>query len=52
MSFELWLLVYNVSYLFDQTPFYRPWLSWTGIELRRLGVEDFVSSSFFLLPVR
>jgi len=40
-SFELWLLVCNVAYLFGQTPFYRPWLSWIGIDLRRLGVEDF-----------
>ncbi|KAJ6627519.1 cyclin-dependent protein kinase inhibitor [Mycena sp. CBHHK59/15] len=41
-SFEVWLLVCNVAYLFDQTPFYRPWLSWMGVDLRRLGVEDFV----------
>ncbi|KAJ7179427.1 cyclin-dependent protein kinase inhibitor [Mycena filopes] len=40
-SFELWLLVCNIGYLFGQTPFYRPWLSWIGIDLRRLGVEDF-----------
>ncbi|KAJ7283486.1 Pex12 amino terminal region-domain-containing protein [Mycena rebaudengoi] len=40
-GFELWLLVCNIAYLFDQTPFYRPWLSWIGIDLRRLGVEDF-----------
>ncbi|KAJ7667694.1 cyclin-dependent protein kinase inhibitor [Mycena polygramma] len=40
-SFELWLLVCNIAYLFGQTPFYRPWLSWIGIDLRRLGVEDF-----------
>ncbi|KAJ7688424.1 cyclin-dependent protein kinase inhibitor [Mycena rosella] len=40
-SFELWLLFCNVAYLFDQTPFYRPWLSWIGIDLRRLGLEDF-----------
>ncbi|KAF7353059.1 Ankyrin repeat protein nuc-2 [Mycena venus] len=40
-SFELWLLVCNVAYLFGQTPFYRPWLSWIGVDLRRLGVEDF-----------
>ena len=45
-SFELWLLVYNIAYLFDQTPFYRPWLSWIGVDLRRLGVEDFVSFGF------
>ncbi|KAJ7781570.1 cyclin-dependent protein kinase inhibitor [Mycena metata] len=41
--FELWLLVCNIAYLFGQTPFYRPWLSWIGIDLRRLGVEDFAA---------
>ncbi|RDB20477.1 Peroxisome assembly protein 12 [Hypsizygus marmoreus] len=40
-SFEIWLLVCNVAYLFEQTPFYRPWLSWIGVDLRRLGSEDF-----------
>ncbi|KAJ7499234.1 cyclin-dependent protein kinase inhibitor [Mycena latifolia] len=40
-SFELWLLFCNVAYLFDQTSFYRPWLSWIGVDLRRLGLEDF-----------
>ncbi|KAJ4472187.1 cyclin-dependent protein kinase inhibitor [Lentinula aciculospora] len=44
-SFELWLLVCNIAYLFDQTPFYRPWLSWIGVDLRRLGVEDFRAAS-------
>ncbi|KAF9008793.1 cyclin-dependent protein kinase inhibitor [Cyathus striatus] len=40
-SFELWLLLWNIAYLFNQTPFYRPWLRWVGVDLRRLGVEDF-----------
>ncbi|CAK5276058.1 unnamed protein product [Mycena citricolor] len=40
-SFEVWLLVWNLRYLFSKTPFYRPWLSWVGVELRRLGAEDF-----------
>src|ERR1700683_4132707 len=44
-SFEVWLLASNVAYLFDRTPFYRPWLAWIGVDLRRLGVEDFVSYS-------
>ncbi|KAJ3922734.1 cyclin-dependent protein kinase inhibitor [Lentinula edodes] len=44
-SFEVWLLVCNVAYLFDQTPFYRPWLSWIGVDLRRLGLEDFRAAS-------
>jgi len=40
-GFELWQFVFNVAYLFDQTPYYRPWLSWIGVDLRRLGVDDF-----------
>ncbi|KAG6850051.1 hypothetical protein H0H93_001867 [Arthromyces matolae] len=41
LSYEVWLLLYNMAYLFDRSPFYRPWLSWMGIDLRRLGSEDF-----------
>jgi len=40
-AYELWLLGYNVAYLFDKTAFYRPWLSWIGVDLRRLGPEDY-----------
>ncbi|KAJ7067971.1 Pex12 amino terminal region-domain-containing protein [Mycena amicta] len=40
-SFELWLLAANISYLFGKTAYYRPWLSWIGVDLRRLGMEDF-----------
>ncbi|KAF8665577.1 hypothetical protein AX16_000035 [Volvariella volvacea WC 439] len=40
-TFEFWLLLWNIGYLFDQTPVYRPWLSWIGVELRRLGPDDF-----------
>lgn len=42
-SFELWLLACNVAYLFERTPFYRPWLAWVGVDLRRLNADDFVS---------
>ncbi|KZT27047.1 hypothetical protein NEOLEDRAFT_1131563 [Neolentinus lepideus HHB14362 ss-1] len=41
MSWELWLLAFDVAYLFDRTPFYRPWLSWVGVDLRRLGMDDY-----------
>lgn len=41
-TFEAWLLVHNVAYLFDQTPYYRPWLSWIGVDLRRVGIDDLV----------
>jgi hypothetical protein len=44
-TFEVWLLASNVAYLFDRTAFYRPWLAWIGVDLRRLGIEDFVSHS-------
>jgi hypothetical protein len=37
-------MAYNVAYAFERTPFYRPWLSWIGADLRRLGVEDLVGS--------
>jgi hypothetical protein len=45
-TFEVWLLVSNVAYLFDHTPFYQPWLAWVGVDLRRLGMEDFVCIVF------
>lgn len=41
--FELWLVGCNVAYLFERTPFYRPWLAWIGVDLRRLNADDFVS---------
>ena len=41
-AFEVWLLVYNIAYLFERTTYYRPWLSWVGVDLRRLSVDDMV----------
>ena len=43
-AYEYVLLGYNVAYLFDKTPYYRPWLHWLGIDLRRMGDQDYVSS--------
>jgi len=40
MGFEIWLIVCNISYLCNTTPFYRPWLSWMGIDIRRVGIDD------------
>ncbi|KAG8996813.1 ubiquitin-protein ligase peroxin 12 [Tulasnella sp. JGI-2019a] len=42
VGFELWLLGYNVAYLFDQTPFYRPWHTWMGVDVRRMGADDYM----------
>lgn len=41
-GFEVWLLICNVAYLFDKTPYYRPWLRWAGVDIRRLGMDDMV----------
>ncbi|KAL0949127.1 hypothetical protein HGRIS_009211 [Hohenbuehelia grisea] len=49
-TFELWLLLSNIAYLFDRTPFYRPWLSWVGVDLRRLGPEDFRAANLSPRP--
>lgn len=38
-------MAYNVAYAFEKTPFYRPWLSWVGVDLRRMSVEDLVNIS-------
>src|SRR5712692_3016115 len=48
MTFEGWIMAYNMAYAFEKTPFYRPWLSWVGVDLRRMSVEDLVSISTHL----
>lgn len=38
--YQLWLLTYNVRYLFDKTPYWRPWFSAMRIDVRRVGPND------------
>ena len=45
-SYEYVLLAYNIGYLFDKTPYYRPWLHWLGIDLRRMSEQDYVGDVF------
>lgn len=40
---DICFLLYNIAYLFEKTPYYRPWLSWIGVDIRRLGIDDLVS---------
>ena len=47
-AFEVWLLVYNIAYLVERTPYYRPWLSWVGVDLRRVSADDLVSVTCLL----
>jgi hypothetical protein len=42
LGLELWQLAHNLGYLFDKTPFYRPWLAWMRVDIRRLGQADYV----------
>lgn len=44
LLWELYLLVYNLRYLFGKSPYWRPWFRLLGIEVRRMGQEDYVSS--------
>lgn len=45
IGYELYLLSYNVRYLFDRTPYWRPWLSWMNVEVRRMSAADYVRPS-------
>ncbi|PWN48209.1 hypothetical protein IE53DRAFT_389609 [Violaceomyces palustris] len=38
--YQLWLLSYNVGYLFDRTPYWRPWLWFMRVDVRRMGGGD------------
>ncbi|ESK93715.1 cyclin-dependent protein kinase inhibitor [Moniliophthora roreri MCA 2997] len=49
-AFEAYLLVCNIAYLFDRTPFYRPWLRWIGVDIRRLGIDDFRTTMAIQTP--
>ena len=42
LLWELLLLVYNLRYLFGRSPYWRPWFRILGIEVRRMGQEDYV----------
>lgn len=44
-AWQLWLLAYNVGYLFEKTPFWRPWFKLMRMDIRRVGSEDYVSVS-------
>jgi hypothetical protein len=38
-SAELYLRSYNVHYLFDKTPYWRPWVSWMSVEVHRMSAD-------------
>ncbi|TIB37589.1 hypothetical protein E3P86_02129 [Wallemia ichthyophaga] len=40
LALESALLSYNVRYMFNSTPFYRPWLAWMNVDIRRQTMSD------------
>lgn len=44
-AWQLWLLAYNVGYLFEKTPFWRPWFKLMRMEIRRVASDDYVSTT-------
>ncbi|QRV76634.1 cyclin-dependent kinase inhibitor [Ceratobasidium sp. AG-Ba] len=44
LGLELWQLAHSLGYLFDKTPFYRPWLAWMRVDVRRLSQADYTAS--------
>ncbi|GAA5978582.1 hypothetical protein JCM10908_004412 [Rhodotorula pacifica] len=41
LVWELYLLMYNLRYLFGKSPYWRPWYRLLGVEVRRLGQDDY-----------
>ncbi|GAA5877399.1 hypothetical protein JCM3774_003586 [Rhodotorula dairenensis] len=41
LLWEVYLLMYNLRYLFGKSPYWRPWYRLLGIEVRRLGQDDY-----------
>ncbi|KAG9307200.1 hypothetical protein G9A89_017028 [Geosiphon pyriformis] len=39
--YHLTILVFNIGYLFEKTPFYTPGFRLLGIEVRRMGAQDY-----------
>lgn len=42
LLWQVYLLLYNLRYLFGKSKYWRPWYDWLGIEVRRLGQDDYV----------
>lgn len=47
---QLWILSYNIRYLFNHTPYWRPYLSLMKLEIKRVGPNDYPSSIPLLPP--
>lgn len=50
--FQLWMLKYNINYLFGQSPYWRPWLRRLRVDVRRVQGDEqpLVSTASRALP--
>lgn len=48
--YQLWLLVYHVRYLFGKSPYWRPWLRWMRVDVRRVAHDDYPDQLPILPP--
>jgi hypothetical protein len=44
-SYELVLLYYTARYIFNQSAYYRPWLQYLKLDIRRLSMQELQSTS-------
>ncbi|KAE8187319.1 hypothetical protein CF328_g6953 [Tilletia controversa] len=49
-AYQLWLLGYNLSYLFQRTPYWRPWFSLMRVDVRRMGADDYPDTPPLIPP--
>ncbi|WFC96474.1 ubiquitin-protein ligase peroxin 12 [Malassezia brasiliensis] len=40
VAYQLWMLAYNIGYLFNRTPYWRPWLRWMRVDVRRMRGDE------------
>ncbi|TIA93120.1 hypothetical protein E3P99_00283 [Wallemia hederae] len=45
LALEATFLSYNLRYMFNSTPFYRPWLQWLNVDIRRQTLSDVLQAS-------
>ncbi|KDN48202.1 hypothetical protein K437DRAFT_255626 [Tilletiaria anomala UBC 951] len=48
--YQLWLLIYHMRYLFGKSPYWRPWLRWMRVDVRRVSQDDYPNSVPILPP--
>lgn len=40
VAYQLWMLAYNIGYLFNRMPYWRPWYRWMRVDIRRMQGDE------------